>query len=352
MDIANQTFPNFRSDLNSALQALASTNVGASAPATPYDGQLWLDNSATPTLLKRYVLATTTWITIGYMNVGAAALGGMRLYGDVDARTGTSESILNADYGQFLTFSNASAIAATLPAISSTVCPANWYCWVQNKGAGLLTITPTTSTINGASSFAVGTDQGVLIYSDGTNYQIFLGAAKSLGQGIQTFCYGAGAWDPTTTAGASASRTEGATYKINVPYIQFSSSGTTHAQLNILMPKSWDGGTITFRHWGFAASGSGDALLNLKGRAFASGDAYDGGDFGTAQSALTSSCSTTAPKRSAASAAITIANSPAGEKWICLDLYRVAGSGTDTLSGHYNMTHVEINFTINARNDT
>ena len=45
-NIANQTFPNTRSDLNSALQALASTSSGTSAPSTTYANQLWYDSSA------------------------------------------------------------------------------------------------------------------------------------------------------------------------------------------------------------------------------------------------------------------------------------------------------------------
>ena len=45
-DIANQTFPNTRSDLNNALQALASTSSGTSAPSTTYANQLWYDTNA------------------------------------------------------------------------------------------------------------------------------------------------------------------------------------------------------------------------------------------------------------------------------------------------------------------
>ncbi len=45
-DIANQTFPNTRSDLNLALKALASTSSGTSAPSTTYANQLWYDSSA------------------------------------------------------------------------------------------------------------------------------------------------------------------------------------------------------------------------------------------------------------------------------------------------------------------
>ncbi len=44
-DIANQTFPNTRSDLNLALKALASTSSGTSAPSTTYANQLWYDSA-------------------------------------------------------------------------------------------------------------------------------------------------------------------------------------------------------------------------------------------------------------------------------------------------------------------
>ena len=46
MSIANQTFPNTRTDINSALQALASTSSGTSAPSTTYANQFWYDTSA------------------------------------------------------------------------------------------------------------------------------------------------------------------------------------------------------------------------------------------------------------------------------------------------------------------
>ena len=44
--IANQTFPNTRTDINSALQALASTSSGSSAPSTTFAKQLWYDTPA------------------------------------------------------------------------------------------------------------------------------------------------------------------------------------------------------------------------------------------------------------------------------------------------------------------
>jgi hypothetical protein len=45
LDIANQTFPNTRSDLNNALKALGSNSSGTSVPSTPYANQFWYDTA-------------------------------------------------------------------------------------------------------------------------------------------------------------------------------------------------------------------------------------------------------------------------------------------------------------------
>ena len=44
--IANQTFPNTRADINSALQALASTSSGSSAPSTTFANQLFYNTTS------------------------------------------------------------------------------------------------------------------------------------------------------------------------------------------------------------------------------------------------------------------------------------------------------------------
>tara|TARA_A100001391_G_C5064778_1_gene276903 strand:- start:1632 stop:2123 length:492 start_codon:yes stop_codon:yes gene_type:complete len=51
-DIANQSFPSFRSDLNSVLDAVISTNSGTSRPSAAVAGTLWYDTS--DTTLKLY----------------------------------------------------------------------------------------------------------------------------------------------------------------------------------------------------------------------------------------------------------------------------------------------------------
>lgn len=90
MSIANQAFPAFRSDLNSALQALASLSSGATEPSTMYAYQLWADT--TTGLLKIRNAANSAWITIGTLasvNLGLLALSGGSLTGALNTAKGS-----------------------------------------------------------------------------------------------------------------------------------------------------------------------------------------------------------------------------------------------------------------------
>jgi hypothetical protein len=62
-DIANQTFPSARSDINSALSAIVSNNSGATEPTTRFAYMLWADT--TTGLLKLRNAANSAWITLG-----------------------------------------------------------------------------------------------------------------------------------------------------------------------------------------------------------------------------------------------------------------------------------------------
>lgn len=103
--------------------------------------------------------------------------GGIRGVHLVNAQTGTSYTFVSGDRGKVVSFENASAIAVTLPQAQSSTAAAvgytGWYVLAINDGAGVVTITPTTSTIGGASSLALSQHQGALIVSDGTNYKRF-----------------------------------------------------------------------------------------------------------------------------------------------------------------------------------
>lgn len=94
----------------------------------------------------------------------------INFYEQVNAQTGTSYTFLSSDWGKLVTFSNGSAIAATLPQANSDTFPNGYYFDVVNLGVGALTITPTTSTIQGGATLVLSTGEGARIVSDGTDY--------------------------------------------------------------------------------------------------------------------------------------------------------------------------------------
>lgn len=91
----------------------------------------------------------------------------------IEVQTGTSYTFADDDAWSVVTFNNAAAVAATLPQAASsggTVFKSGWVSFVKNLGAGAVTITPTTSTINGAATYVLQQNEEAAIISDGTNY--------------------------------------------------------------------------------------------------------------------------------------------------------------------------------------
>lgn len=127
-------------------------------------------------------LGTTTTVLHGNA-AGAPTFGAVNLATDVtgviptaiNAQTGTSYTVVAGDQGKEVTLSNASAVAVTLPQATGSF-TTGWGTTLLNLGAGLVTITPTTSTVNGAATVVLATGQSYSPVSDGTNYQGTFGA--------------------------------------------------------------------------------------------------------------------------------------------------------------------------------
>src|SRR5216684_2081651 len=85
----------------------------------------------------------------------------------VNPQAGTSYTIAASDYGQLVTFNNASPVAVTIPQASGSFALFNVF--VRNLGAGTVTITPVAGTIDGSGSLAQGSSTWIV--SDGTNWQ-------------------------------------------------------------------------------------------------------------------------------------------------------------------------------------
>lgn len=115
-------------------------------------------------------------------SISSASIGPSFVASAVNPQTGVTYTVDDADRGKLVTLSNAAAIAVTLPDAAGAGFDAGWFAHFQNTGVGDVVITPTTSTIDGNTDVTLITDQGVSIFSDGTNYYTMrgIGGATSL----------------------------------------------------------------------------------------------------------------------------------------------------------------------------
>lgn len=110
----------------------------------------------------------------------------------VRATTTTSEALANSDQNKLVTFSNGSAVACTIAqAGSGGNFAAGWAVSLRNLGAGTVTCTPTTSTVDGAATVILLPGQGLDLYSDGTNYFTQGGRGTIVAKGTLALATGA-----------------------------------------------------------------------------------------------------------------------------------------------------------------
>jgi hypothetical protein len=100
----------------------------------------------------------------------------------INPQTGTSYAIADGDRAKLITASSSAAQAYTLlQAGAASQFQSGWYVDITNLGtnpAGIVTITPTVSSIGGASTLNVYPGQSIRIISDGTNYQVINNVAR------------------------------------------------------------------------------------------------------------------------------------------------------------------------------
>lgn len=101
-----------------------------------------------------------------------------------------TDTLTSADCGSIISYSNALSIAVTLP-IATSLLPGCFF-QIQNTGVGTVTITPTTSTIDGGASVTLTTNQGIFIADATAQYLTQRGSASGsagpAGAGNNTYC--------------------------------------------------------------------------------------------------------------------------------------------------------------------
>ena len=109
---------------------------------------------------------TTFWRGDGVWAVPAGSSAG----GGFLQVSGTSYTMLAEDSNRLVFFVNSNPVAVTLPQANTVGFTAGAVFYVRVAGTGVVTITPTGSTINGKSSLVLGAEDVATIRSDSTNY--------------------------------------------------------------------------------------------------------------------------------------------------------------------------------------
>lgn len=197
----------------SAAQTEANGNPILTSPTTTTAGQCQLSTvtaglgqwgSCSGLTLQTNAIANASQSTLNLQNGNGVVVsnpsgGNVTLATTAPTRTvtGATDTVsCTADAAFTILDNNATGVTETIPqAVSS--CGSNFGVAFENIGAGPLTLSPTTSTINGAATFTVLQYQFCQLSSDGTNYW----AACSQQAGSTQFTYTPTGCTPSASAG-------------------------------------------------------------------------------------------------------------------------------------------------------
>ena len=148
-DIANQSFPSFRADLNSVLDAVISTNSGTSRPTSAVAGTLWFNTSD----------------NLIYLYNGSTDISLVSTSASWEVKTTSFTGVAS---GKYLINTSGGTLTATLPSSPSTGDEITFLDQGYDFNTNALTVARNGSNIvNGASDLVVNT-QGAgftLVYS-------------------------------------------------------------------------------------------------------------------------------------------------------------------------------------------
>ena len=157
---------------------------------------------------------------------------------------------------------------------------------------------------------------------------------------------------PNTTAGCSALTQVELGNGPELKCLDFDDGSEEYAQFTIAFPKSWNGGTVTFKaywcstatdtdgvSWGLRACGMNDnETTNL---AFGTAAVVDDANQGAANELLIT----------AESGAVTIAGTPADEDLTFFEIYRATADSNDTAAEDARLLGIKLYYTIDSGND-
>lgn len=221
---------------------------------------------------------------------------------------------------------------------------------VVGAGATLLTELADVS-IDASSDFPV--DGDVLTWDDALGMWVAAAPATSGTAGLHSIPVVAPAMAPSVAGGCAAlASVASAANQPDIVTLDFDATTAEYAQFSIPMPKKWDEGTITAKFiWSHAATTTNFGVVwGLQAVAMSNDDAIAAA-FGTAQEVADTGGTTNDLYITGATAAITIAGSPAAEDVVFFRVYRDPTDGSDTMAIDARLHAVVLYITTDAETD-
>jgi hypothetical protein len=346
-DIANQSFPAFRTDLNGVLEAINTSNSGSSRPSSAVAGTIWLDTSggATAHILKFYdggadinlaTINTTantvdfadSSVTFDIVNDTSPQLGGNLDTNSQNIVIDDAHGILDENNNEQLIFQTTASAVNQFDITNA-------------------------ATSNNPSISATGGDTniGINLIPKGTGVLQANGNAVKVA-GKETIWIPASAMYGATTNPADAQQVETTATRPDMKVLDFDASTDEFAQFSVAFPKSWNEGTITYQvYWTPASTNTGNCIFGLQGVSCGDNDTIDIA-YGTAINVTDAGIGTVEDQQvTAESSAVTIAGTPAVDQLTYFQLFRDANAGGDTFSADARVLGIKIFFTTDAAND-
>ena len=249
-NIANQSFPATRTDLNNALVALASNSSGDAEPATKYANQWWYETDTNTLKLRNE--ANDAWISIAVLDQSGNAVqsittAGLTLGSTAISATGTEINQLDAITRGSILYGNASGATARLAkGGASTVLTSDGtdIAWAAVSSGYEATVFPSDWTSPTNTYTSSGTwSKGSLADDD----RVWLYLLGSGGGGGITGTQGAGGWGGTALlVYGTAKLFNGAAYVIGAQVNGSTSTGGNNIAPNntTFTLTSGNGGTV------------------------------------------------------------------------------------------------------------
>jgi hypothetical protein len=206
---------------------------------------------------------------------------------------------------------------------------------------------PVASGISGLGS-GVGTFLATPSY---TNLAAALTGSVLKTAGVETIWIPAGAMKPKSTNGAGSSTYDSGSNDVTFATLDFDTTTQEYAHtLPIGMPKSWDEGTVTaVFYWTNTGGASTETVRwSIAGVAISNDDTLNAA-MGTAQTVDDTWLAQNDLHITSATAAVTIAGTPAQDDLVVFEISRVTAS--DNMAGDAKLIGVKILVTTNATND-